>query len=419
MARKRFPAPVLPALFASAALLLPGCSDTESVAGGDDFPNSVETIGALVAAQLAASTGTEFPEAELPELEPLAASGGVPVPPPDDGDGGDEGSGPSIDYSDTAAGVVTVRSGGETLVALWDDDARSGEYNVLSRVRTARTPDGGEIRETIVAEDGSAFQGPHASCAGARLLRAISRPDAGGTSVSVSAHAVPGCDPAEISRENEAARTTTRYRDGEPADSVVHEDADGDGLLVGSSGALVRAVSVRSLLSGEKIRDTVLFRAYDDVGENHVVSWNAESGKADGSRRLRRLVSASGGEPVPGDSCSLVDSVTTAGGYAGRGEIHFLLPSHGRRAMVFRSEMELRDGAPGGEVVFFEARPETPFPMGEAQNDGSLVIRADGDERWDMELGVSDDGFEGSFRPEGRGGERPVLWDRDGRPRER
>ena len=398
------------------ALLLLGCSDTESVAGGDDFPNSVQTIGVLVAAQLAALTGAEFPEAELPEVEPLAASGGVPLPAPDDGD---DGAGPSVDWSDTAAGVVTVRSGGETLVALWDDDARAGEYNVLSRVRTARTPDGEEIRETVVAEDGSAFLGPHASCGGARLLRAVSRPDVGGTSVTVSAHEVPGCDPAEISRENEAARTTTRYRGGEPSDSVVHEDADGDGLLVGSSGSLVRAVSFRTMLSGEKVRDTVLFRAYDDVRENHVVSWNAEFEKADGSRRLRRLVSAAGGEPVPGDSVSLEDTLSTADGYAGRGEVRFLLPSHGRRAMVFRSEMELRDGVPGGEVVFFEARPETPFPMGEAQNDGSLVIRADGAEPWDMELGVSDDGFEGAFRPGDRGGERPVLWDRDGRPKER
>ena len=405
------------------ALLLCGCSDTESVAGGDDFPNSVETVGALAAAQMTAATARLCPDALLPDVDAEweGASGGQPGDGARPAPGQDEGILPesAVDYSDTASGTVTVRSGDETVVAVWDDDARSGIYNVLTRTRIRRGPDGGEIRELVAAEDGTAFDGPHPTCE-ARLVRVLAKSAGGETVVSNSLHAVPGCFASGIAKENEVSRTTARFRGSEVLDSVSHSDGDGDGFLLGGGdGALVVANSVRfeRAAGGAEttVRDTVRFRAFADVRENHVVSYAAEI-SASGELRRRRLVAPGPDEPRPGDSVSFEDTLSTADGYAGRGEIRLILPAQGEPAMVVRSEMELR-GA--GEAVFFEAVPERPFPMGNAQNDGSLVVRARGDEPWDMELAVTEEGFEGSFRPEGRGGERPVSLDPQGRPRER
>jgi len=399
---------------ALSALLLASCSET--TAGGDDFPNSVQTVGELAVARMTAATSRLFPDALLPDLDTLLAGPGEgdarPAP-----DSGESGSGMTVDYSDTASGRVTVRSGGTEILALWDDDARSGNYNVLRRATTRRIP-GGEISETVRAADSSAFEGPSAVCSGALLVRELVRSADGETFSARSLHAVAGCDAAAMARGNEVSRATSLRRGEGPADSVVYEDGDGDGLLLGSSGALVSATGLRFERAGDgavaTVRDTVLFRSFDDVRENHVVAYGAGISGADGNCS-RRLVFSGEGEPSPGDSVALEDSLATSDGFAGRGEVRFALPAQGQPALVVRSAMELRGD--GGEFAF-EAVPERPYPMGGSQNDGSFVIRAKGDEPYEIDLDVSEDGLRGSFRPGDRGGERPISWDRDGRPRD-
>lgn len=430
--------------------LLTGCSSEETVAGGEDFPNTLEAVGRIASAQLDSSGAwvdagevsdrIEGPGLEIP-LEFAMASASSPGLVPSAGRIARNGSASILSIAvDSIARTVTIVSRSET-----DSFVRLDTLSLVLDSTVGRLPEGDEtvrwirsgtsyksIRreewQRLEDRDGDSILLPRAGARNAAEIEKVVR--VGLWEGRSLYRATAGADlDFEAEADNAVILGWTLVRRG--ADTLSWEsfsDADGDGVAIDPvrrDSCLVdlRKIVYSGVLRADR-RETAarLVHFPSDTTKNHVRRY-ALSRRLSGGLRIetRMLTSRGSVDVLSGDTVDVTElqiAPAAEGGDTSTVRYRVILGPHpGRegenRLLAFHVDRKRRAGTE--RRIAFELRADPPVPDGEDVRAGTFVLRVGyRDGSWvEVNAILGPDGMDGAWiSSDGRSAD--VAWDRAG-----